>query len=76
MKVTRVAVNKIYPIVEKSLQKNTQAYKKNVQEFIKDRSKDLYDIVPVRRIPFGSEDIDSFFKAMKIHKNEITQCLS
>lgn len=76
MKVTRVAVNKIYPIVEKSLQKNTPAYKKNVQEFIKDRSKDLYDIVPVRRIPFGSEDIDSFFKAMKIDKNEITQCLS
>lgn len=76
MKVTRVAVNKIYPIVEKSLQKNTPTYKKNVQEFIKDRSKDLYDIVPVRRIPFGSEDIDSFFKAMKIDKNEITQCLS
>lgn len=76
MKVTKVAVNKIYPIVEKSLQKNTPAYKKNVQEFIKDRSKDLYDIVPVRRIPFGSEDIDSFFKAMKIDKNEITQCLS
>ena len=47
-----------------------------MQEFIKDRSKDLYDIVPVRRIPFGSEDIDSFFKAMKIDKNEITQCLS
>ena len=76
MKVTRVAVNKIYPIVEKSLQKNTTAYKKNLQEFIKDRSNDLYDIVPVRRIPFGSEDIDSFFKAMKIDKNEITQCLS
>lgn len=76
MKVTKVAVNKIYPIVEKSLQKNTQAYKKNVQEFIKNRSNDLYDIVPVRRIPFGSEDIDSFFKAMKIDKNEITQCLS
>lgn len=76
MKVTKVAVDKIYPIVEKSLQKNTPAYKKNVQEFIKDRSKDLYDIVPVRRIPFGSEDIDSFFKAMKIDKNEITQCLS
>lgn len=76
MKVTKVAVDKIYPIVEKSLQKNTPAYKKNVQEFIKDRSKDLYDIVPVRRISFGSEDIDSFFKAMKIDKNEITQCLS
>lgn len=76
MKVTKVAINKIYPIVEKSLQTNTPAYKKNLQEFIKDRSNDLYDIVPVRRIPFGSEDIDSFFKAMKIDKNEITQCLS
>ena len=75
-KVTRVAVNKIYPVIEKSLQRNTSAYKKNVQQFIQKRSGDLYDVVPVRRIPFGAEDIDSFFKAMKINKSDITNLLS
>lgn len=75
-KVTKVAVNKIYPVVDKSLQRNTSAYKKNIENFIRMRSTDLYDVVPVRRIPFGSDDIDDFFKAMKIDKKEITSYLT
>lgn len=75
-KVTKVAVNKIYPLVDKSLQRNVTAYKKNIENFIRARSTDLYDIVPVRRIPFGAEDVDNFFKAMKIEKSTITQCLT
>lgn len=75
-KVTRVAVNKIYPVVEKSMQRNISAYKKNIQQFIQRRSEDLYDTVPVKRIPFTAEDIDSFFKATRIDKNEITKYLS
>lgn len=71
-KVTRVIVNKIYPIIEKSMSKNHSMYKKNVQEFIKSRSADLYDTVPIRRIPFGTEDVDSYFKSLKINKNDIT----
>ena len=34
-KVTKVAVNKIYPLVDKSLQRNVTAYKKNIENFIK-----------------------------------------
>lgn len=75
MKVTKVAVNKIYPVVDKSLQRNTAAYKNNIQKFIQARSQDLYDTVPVRRIPFGADDIDDFFKAIKIDRNEITSYL-
>lgn len=75
-KVTRVAVNKIYPVVEKSMQKNITAYKKNIQQFIQRRSEDLYDTVPVKRIPFTADDIDLFFKSTKIDKNEITKYLS
>lgn len=75
-KVTRVAVKEIYPLVEKSMSKNQSAYKKCVQDFIKARSVDLYDTVPIRRIPFGVEDIDAFFKAMKIDKADITTALS
>ena len=78
MKVTRVAVNKIYPVVANSLSKsaNVTAYKKNIENFIKARSTDLYDTVPMRRIPFLQEDIDDFFKAVKIDKNQITSFLT
>lgn len=78
MKVTRVAVNKIYPVVDNSLSKsaNVTAYKKNIENFIKARSTDLYDTVPMRRIPFLQEDIDEFFKAVKIDKNQITSFLA
>lgn len=78
MKVTRVAVNKIYPVVDNSLAKsaNVTAYKKNIENFIKARSTDLYDTVPMRRIPFLQEDIDDFFKAVKIDKNQITSFLT
>ena len=31
MKVTTVAVDQIYPLVEQSLSKNTAKYKKNIQ---------------------------------------------
>ena len=75
-KVTRVIVNQIYPIVEKSMGRNQSAYKKNIQDFIKARSTDLYDTVPIRRIPFGSDDIDSYFKSLKINKADITAALS
>lgn len=78
MKVTRVAVNKIYPVVEASLSKsaNVTAYKKNIENFIKARSTDLYDTVPMRRIPFLQDDIDDFFRAVKIDKNQITDFLT
>ena len=78
MKVTRVAVNMIYPLVENSLSKsaNVTAYKKNIEKFIRARSTDLYDTVPIRRIPFLPEDADDFFKAIKINKAQITECLT
>lgn len=75
-KVTRVIVGQIYPVVEKAMSRNQSFYKKNIQEFIKARSADLYDTVPIRRIPFGSDDIDSYFKSLKINKSDITSALS
>ena len=78
MKVTKVATTMIYPVVEDRLSKsqNVSSYKKNIESFIKARSEDLYDTVPVRRIPFLASDVDDFFKAIKIDKNQITEFLS
>ena len=75
MKVTTVAVDKIYPLVEKSLSKNTAKYKKNIQNFFESRSKDLYDTAPYTRMLFGENETNDFFKSIDIKKNDIRECL-
>lgn len=76
MKITNVIIKEIYPIIESSMIKNTSLYKKNIQKFIELRSEDLYDIVPCKRLPFGSDDISDFFLSIKINQLDITNCLS
>lgn len=75
MKVTTVAVDKIYPLVEKSLSKNTAKYKNNIQKFFEARSKELYDTAPYTRMLFGENEVNDFFQSINIKKEEITDCL-
>ena len=75
-KMTYVAKQNIYPLVSKSLDKNTQKYKRNIQKFIEVRSKELYDIAPFTRLYFGANDINDFFKAIEISKNDIRDQLT
>ena len=76
MKITRIAVNELYPIIEKSISSHTPSYKKNIQHFLEVRSEDIYDTVPCKRIPFGTEDADDFFNSIKLDKDKATECLS
>ena len=76
MKVTKIIVPNIYPIIESAMKKNNTSYKKNVEKFIKIRSSDLYDILPIHRIPFGTEDANDFFMSIKVDKRAITEQLS
>ena len=75
MKVTTVAVDQIYPLVEQSLSKNTAKYKKNIQNFFESRSKDLYDTAPYSRMPFGDNERTDFFKSLDLTKAQIRECL-
>lgn len=75
MKVTTVAVDKIYPIVAQSLSKNTSKYKKNIQVYFESRSKELYDTAPYTRLLFGEKEKDDFFKSLNISKVTIRDCL-
>lgn len=75
MKVTTVAVKDIYPLVSTALEKRKTQYKKNIEEFIKVRAPQLYDTVPISRIPFLPDDIDKYFKAMGITSQQINKCL-
>jgi hypothetical protein len=74
-KITRVIVDDIYPVISGSLDKNYTAYKKNIEKYIQERSKDLFDTVPVKRLPFGADDINSYFKAIRINKADITSMM-
>lgn len=75
MKVTTVAVKDIYPIVSTALEKRKTQYKKNIEDFVKARATQLYDTVPISRIPFLPDDVDNYFKAMGITSQEINHCL-
>lgn len=75
-KMTSVAVTELYPLVANSLDKNTAAYKKNIQKYIEEHSADLYDIAPFKRLPFLANDVDALFKALKIDKKQVTEILS
>lgn len=75
MKVTNVAVKEIYPIISAAMDKRKTQYKKNIEEFIKARSTQLYDTVPVSRIPFLPDDVDSYFKAINVNINDINKYL-
>ena len=71
MKNTSVIVNKIYPIIEKSLTKNTKQLKDCIGRYITSRYNELYDDAPYHRIYFGKNEIDDFFKSTKISENEV-----
>ena len=72
-KITKVSVNAIYPMVQQSLSKNTAKYKKNIQNFMESRSKDLYDIAPFSRMPFGDNEREDFFKSMGFTRLEVRE---
>lgn len=75
-KITNVIVKDIYPLIETALKKNQAKYKRNIQSFIEERSKELYDIAPYTRIYFGQKDIDNFFRAIGIRESQVKQCLT
>lgn len=67
--------SKLYPIVEKALQKNESKYKKCVARFMQARAASLYDTGPNDRIYFGPEDAKDFYKSIGITETEIINCL-
>lgn len=71
MKNTTVIIKKIYPIIETQIKKNLNAYKKYIGKFISDRSEDLYDIAPCRRIYFTQKDADDLCNTLKINIKDI-----
>ncbi|MDD3121879.1 MAG: hypothetical protein PHC62_00020 [Candidatus Izemoplasmatales bacterium] len=71
MKTTNAIVREVYPIIEKAISKNINAYKRNLQVFFQKRSKSIYDVAPYDRIVFGENDANDFFRSLQINKRDI-----
>lgn len=70
-KVTYVIIDKLYPLVEKALEKNLNKFKSCIAEFINNNHKQLYDVGPYDVIYFRRSDVDKLFKALDITENEV-----
>lgn len=71
---TKAILQELYPKVEKGL-KNPAKWKKVMSDFIQERSEALYDIAPIDRIIFSTEDENKLYEALDISKEEVTSAL-
>ena len=72
---TKAILEQIYPIVENSMNKRYNYWKRCMSEFMQYRSQMLFDIAPFDRIYYNDQDRDSFFTALDIDRRIIQDCL-
>lgn len=65
-KGTSAIKTKLYPVIEKLMDKNKNAYRKAVSKAIEKRQKDLFDIAPMNNIFWTEYDNQEFYKAIQI----------
>jgi hypothetical protein len=66
---------KLYPIVEKALQKNDSKFKANIKKYFQDRHEQLFAIAPYDRIFFNQVDIDNLYKSLEMNEQEVLAIL-
>lgn len=75
MQITSIIASNLYPIVESSMQKNHNNFKKCVGRYISLHSTELYDTGPNTRIIFGKIEYDDFYKSIGIQESDIIDIL-
>lgn len=72
---SNIIVQKIYPIVSKSLEKNTKKLLNTIGVFMTKNSHQIYDVAPYDNIYYTRQDIDDLFRSLEISENEILNLL-
>ena len=70
-KNTKALLQYLYPMIESSISKNMNGYKKCLDRFMSTRNQYLFDTAPCDRIYFGQEDLDDFYRTMQIPERDI-----
>lgn len=73
--ITSIIIQKIYPVIETAMDKNTPKFKKMVGEFFNRNASKIYDNAPYDMIYFRNTDIDLFFDSIDIPEETIRNFL-
>ena len=73
--VTSIIVDKLYPVIEKSLEKNTQKLKNAIADFVNKNSNRLYDVAPYDIIYYTEEDKRNLFKALDLTEDQVNEIM-
>lgn len=73
---SNIFIKKLYPVIEKCMDKNESKFRANVNKFINDRHDLIFDIAPYDRIYFNQTDIDNLFKSVGITEKEVETIMS
>ena len=78
MATTSAIRDNVYKKVEAALAstKVKNSYKKVLSDFINERGEYLNDNIPGNKMVFGESDINKYFEAMGINKNDVTEAVS
>lgn len=68
---TSIIIEKLYPLIEQKLDKNSRKFKAMIGNFINTRHKELYEVAPYDRIFFNKKDVDNIFISLNLTENEI-----
>lgn len=71
LKRTSIVLNKIYPIMERQLQKRMPQVKKCISDFFTKNYSFLYAPAPFDKYIFGADDFAAFWKAIDIKESEM-----
>lgn len=72
---SNILIKKLYPVIEKALDKNDSKFRANIAKFINDRHDLLFDIAPYDRIYFNQTDVDNMFKSLGLKEQDITNIM-
>lgn len=74
-KITHVIIEKVYPMVEKSLNTNLNKYKNAIADFINKNSALLYDVAPYNNIRYTESDAQKLFSSFDFTENDICEVM-
>lgn len=72
---SNIILDKIYPIVEQSLNKNSKKLYAAIGRFMSANSSDIYSPAPYNNIYYSKKDIDDLFNSLEISEQQILSIL-
>ena len=73
---TTAILKGIYPKVSAALKTNMSKYKQNIGKFMNARHTELYDNAPYTRMYWSVDDVQAFWKSLKLDQKVIANELS